>query len=464
MKRRNTSTHSNASYDMISTLDMESRKKLNQDFGRNPNETFEVQPSTFITFSRKGFLDEIDPIELNENWKFHLSVSPDSLSDAWDIIYPIAHEYADYFKIVNINGAKINLDENLVNLQNLQSEHESFIERYKNGQFNKDELLQHKFAKSISGLEDSLNESQIYEQINSTYLDEIKKIEVNIDEAKRMINGMQVTIYIPPGNEQYMLKIISLIEKKLKDANIPPGKIHNTDRGVGTYASIRNAGKGYQSALTVDSYNPDNKKDPFAINVVPHLDTVIEELEKYNENNNCIIDDALRLLRSVKEQYETKKMSATTALNICNATVLLLKKPDKYLPTYKEMEKQETQVSKVGIKLKNNLALLKVHVMQHNNMLEEQIELYKSHISSNKAPIDENQWKYDKDEISDYIKETYNKVEEIPKELVDLLKTHSSGEDSMKRKLKTLVSSGETKHWQEIEKFFEQKSLSQKNN
>ena len=86
----------------------------------------------------------------------------------------------------------------------------------------------------------------------------------NEKEGDRLHDGMQVTLYMLPGSEKTVQILLNNIEHCLRANGIKPGKIHQSDKSLGDFVSVRHAGsKEYVSAAQAESYNPENVPDPF---------------------------------------------------------------------------------------------------------------------------------------------------------------------------------------------------------
>lgn len=145
---------------------------------------------------------DYDPSKVS-TWKAHISIAPQELGKAWNIIAPLLVEYnAHEFKVLRLSVAEA-MKENLV-----------------------------------------LNEK-------------------DIAEMNRLTQGMQITIIPKEGDEERYNQLFTQIENALVAANITPGKVDDSDKSLGAYISIRNTGKERRAGLDAVSYNPENHPDLF---------------------------------------------------------------------------------------------------------------------------------------------------------------------------------------------------------
>jgi hypothetical protein len=164
--------------------------------------------NVFAEFYKKGTQSNDE-----STWKAHLSIDPNDLAKAWDTMTPLLEKHGiTHFKVVRQNA------------------------------------VAHKGAglHTDKGLTD--------EQRN-----------LGMRDLERVSGGMQVTVYIPEGQEKQIQGALKDIEKALKEAGVRPGTVDQSDRQIGTYSSVRNDGgpQGYVTHDKVESYNPSGEKDPF---------------------------------------------------------------------------------------------------------------------------------------------------------------------------------------------------------
>lgn len=185
-----------------------------------------VDKSAFAEFSKGG--NSVN----TSGWKAHLSIHPDQLGKAWDIVSPILEEsQCQQFKVCRSN-AQMN------KLHDIESSITELTQKLAQGNINQSEKESLEFTKN--------------------------KAEQGKQDLARLMRGMQITLYIPHGKEVEYNKILETIEQALQKEGINPGTVDKSDRQIGQYASIRHEGtSGYKSHDQVTSYNPDNVPDPF---------------------------------------------------------------------------------------------------------------------------------------------------------------------------------------------------------
>jgi hypothetical protein len=193
------------------------------------NEKFTVEMGKFVVFTHRE-MKEDDLDRVNHVWKAHISIHPEDLAYAWSFIYSKLEKNALTFKIA---------DKKIVQ-----------------------EVL--KYLKSVSVF---LNKNQSFTDDELSKLmgeptDRVK-IQNGIIQNQRLLQGMQVTIYIFPGTEKIFESVLTDIETILIKNGIRPGQIYPTDRRLGEFSSVRHPGNQYTDAITVENYNPDNVLDPF---------------------------------------------------------------------------------------------------------------------------------------------------------------------------------------------------------
>lgn len=155
--------------------------------------------------------------QLNTAWKIHISVNPEQLATAWDSISSLLGDKATLFKVTDMVSAEK--------------------------------------QKETTGSEWT---------------------QAKLEQYLRITKGMQVTIYVPPGQETQHQALLEEIERVLTASGIKPGEIDKrSDRVLGVYSSIRHPGEmSYHSSEQVDSYNPDGVDDPFK-EIKPGRDTSV---------------------------------------------------------------------------------------------------------------------------------------------------------------------------------------------
>ncbi len=210
-----------------------------------------------------------------KNWKAHISVHPDDLPRAWDLIYPLLYKDANQFKVVDTNKLRAKSEQHFKAFAEGQRKLESLNEDFLRGRLNGPELESlaerlfpaEEYASLIAKRRSELPEEykkELYTKIHEKYaIDNIQMRQV-IEEDRRLAQGMQISIYMLPGEEEDHHDLFEEIETVLVENNIRPGIPYATDRKLGHFISIRHPGvQQYRDAVTVENYNPDNQIDPF---------------------------------------------------------------------------------------------------------------------------------------------------------------------------------------------------------
>jgi hypothetical protein len=231
------------------------------------NGKFNFRSSTFAMFSSKN-LTASELNAANQNWKAHISIHPEDLAKAWDLIYPLLHKHAQQFKIINDNKLKVIRSEAEAFYKEAKIKHEEFVEKYLKNEFELKDLAE--WAKKLptnpseyKHLLTEENKKELYEYIEAQLAkDEVVEAQ-GVEEANRLAEGMQITIYMSRGSENAHQKLFKQIEEVLVQNNIRPGVIYQTDRPLGPFISIRHPGVKYQDAVSAKNYNPDNAPDNF---------------------------------------------------------------------------------------------------------------------------------------------------------------------------------------------------------
>lgn len=162
-------------------------------------------------------------------WKLHLSVHPDDVGKAWNLVYPeLMKKGFPHFKVTRVN---------LVPRDKAEKEKQTL--EAKNPVF---------------------NDAAAY----ADYL----KINSDIDTMNRVCDGMQITIYIPKDQEKIYNEFGLEIENLLIKHNIRPGIINPSDRVLGLYFSLRQENSSidpdmYVSYDKAKHYMFDAENDPF---------------------------------------------------------------------------------------------------------------------------------------------------------------------------------------------------------
>jgi hypothetical protein len=152
------------------------------------------------------------------HWKIHLSIDSRDLGKAWDIVYPLLlANKVPIFKTTRTSVAQRMLHEvNKLNAEQLQVLHLSAYDK-----------------------------------------------ELAIQDMVRVLNGMQITIYIEEEKEAKYNALLQQIEPLLYQAGIRPGIIDKSDRSLGLYSSIRHVGDSYTSHEKVTGYKAARITDEF---------------------------------------------------------------------------------------------------------------------------------------------------------------------------------------------------------
>ncbi|MDR3502570.1 MAG: hypothetical protein P4L79_08300 [Legionella sp.] len=170
-----------------------------------------IEDSELFAFFRKTDSNN----EKDSSWKIHLSIHPNDLNKAWDLIYPILMEHeVPCFKTTR-------------------------------------NTVSHAMYTAMSKADTSANSLTVAEK------------EQALRDIIRVFNGMQITIYIPEGKECEYNDLLERIEPILYQAGIRPGVIDKSDRALGIYSSVRNEGVKYTSHDKVSGYKVAALQDPF---------------------------------------------------------------------------------------------------------------------------------------------------------------------------------------------------------
>lgn len=183
----------------------------------NANGTATIKDS--VTFANVNSKYGLSSKFIESPWKIHLSIQPDDLGKAWDIIYPILKSH----HVPNFKTSRLAVSRILYT--QMQEATPAFLEQ------------------------------------NKTTVEEKNQ---SIQDIVRVFNGMQITIYIENGKEREYNDILAEIEPLLYAAGINPGIIDKSDRAIGIYSSIRHVGKGYTSHDKVAGYKAVVERDVFS--------------------------------------------------------------------------------------------------------------------------------------------------------------------------------------------------------
>ena len=251
-------------YNELACADRNTAKRYEQKFNAE-NATMSLENGTFATFTSKAWTRS-DKDAANHNWKIHISINKDHLASAWDLIYPILiSEYVGRFKVVNLarnTHAETQAREKL-------QEAEGILSKLEKKEFDLTEMkgLATRCAPELDKYKHFIDdENKLRDFLIALFkIEKIPEYRNGVEEVLRTQLGFQVTIYIKPGDELRMRAVMDKVEKKLQLADIPAGSIHQSDRRIGQYCSVRHTGEEYQDGVTVANYNPDNISDPFSV-------------------------------------------------------------------------------------------------------------------------------------------------------------------------------------------------------
>ncbi|HAT1773469.1 TPA: hypothetical protein RG395_001070 [Legionella pneumophila] len=338
----------------------ENKKNIENAFSENQNEKFKVKNSTFVVFSDKG-LDAKAHKEMESNWKIHLSVAPEDIGKAWDLAYPLLHDKAAQFKVVDMTRAIAAKDRNLRQLDTVKHEKEIFIQNYEKGELNLEQLKQ-QAGPLTYGREEwepyATDAKTLYEFLLKKHDEKIQKCENMVKENDRIIQGMQITIYIPPGQELEMHKLAQEIEQRFQENNIKKGTIYPTDNPLGDYASYRHPGLEYQDAVAIDTYNPDNLDDPLFLASIDNKINSLKELCKktYDLEYQTLIKDSITLLETVKQAYQNNNIPQKQAIKITEASYHVAAQPSiENVNKFKKVEYSMRDDSSVPLNVKTGM-------------------------------------------------------------------------------------------------------------
>ena len=173
--------------------------------------SYRINDSELFAFFRKTDSNH----DKDSTWKIHLSIHPNDLNRAWDLVYPILMEHG--------------------------------VPCFKTTRNTVSQVMYTAMSKADT---------------NSGSLTLAEK-EQALRDIIRVANGMQITIYIPEGKEREYNNLLDQIEPILYQAGIHPGVIDKSDRALGIYSSVRNEGVKYTSHDKVSGYKAAELKDPF---------------------------------------------------------------------------------------------------------------------------------------------------------------------------------------------------------
>lgn len=184
--------------------------------------------------------------QINTGWKAHVTVETSKIKDAFLILAPILMQYnVPSFKMIKKNQ----------------------FEKYKKMTMNQ-----------ILDLNEKINTAHSNNAIfdNWYFYHEKESAKKTLKSIKRLLSGMQFTIYIVQGEEHFLQTILEHIEHALDESRISTGKIHSSDRALGKYVSVRHTGTTeYLPYHVAKSSNPENASDPFKNIIITHQDITL---------------------------------------------------------------------------------------------------------------------------------------------------------------------------------------------
>ncbi|MFC3909064.1 hypothetical protein ACFORL_08255 [Legionella dresdenensis] len=245
--------------------------------------------SYFIHFSSLR-LQRSSQRKISRNWKARLSIHPEDMDKAWEIILPFLYKEDIHFKVANLNAIEKFKNGRQERLNRLVEEYNQFLQ---NADSQDIRLLKNTFQRRYQQLGTStsskwrlisfvqnyliklmsffyqytLNRESLFAHTKNIYERLIDLGKQKVTNSLRFYEGMQFTLYMLPGVEKECQNTLEEIEDNLLRAKIRPGGIFPTDRQIGVYSSIRHPGKwSYHNATdaNLETYNPDNINDPFS--------------------------------------------------------------------------------------------------------------------------------------------------------------------------------------------------------
>ncbi|KTC81484.1 hypothetical protein [Legionella brunensis] len=306
-------------------------------FNQNSDEKFTIRRSFsdnsyFISFLPKPWKNK-HPKSLATNWKARLSIHPEDLDKAWEIIYPILCQNAATFKVANRNTFKKLMDDRKQKLDRLLRHYNQFLADYdadcldyhslRNKYYELSKIIniynpnqwrfvsfaQYYYTKLANFFSFYfLSKDQLFIHTRQKYEQLIEQRKQKVANSSRFYEGMQFTLYILQGLEKNLQLMLKEIEILLLRENIRPGIIYPTDRQIGIYSSIRHPGKTYyHDAISVDNYNPDNANDPFDF-----LETI--PTEEIIQENDYLQQQSKQTTQFIIHALTMKKFISPTAL------------------------------------------------------------------------------------------------------------------------------------------------------
>ena len=249
---------------------------------------------------------------IGTNWKARLSIHPEDMNKAWEVILPFLCQKDISFKIANLNAIEKFKNDRQERLEKLIEEYNQFLQNtnsqdikflknnfhrryqqlgaYTHSEWRLISFVQTYLTKLTSFFyQYTLNRDNLFARTKNMYESLIDLRKQKVTNSLRLYEGMQFTLYILPGLEKECQNTLEEIEDNLVRAKIRSGKIFPTDRQIGIYSSIRHPGKwSYHTATdaNLETYNPDNIDDPFSfLKTVPPTEIMQgDEIQTILEN------------------------------------------------------------------------------------------------------------------------------------------------------------------------------------
>lgn len=280
--------------------------------------------SSFIHFHSRCIIQSPSYRGINTNWKARLSIHPDDMDKAWEIIFPILCEKNAHFKVANRNAIERFKNGRQEKLEKLIDEYNQFLHNsnaldikflrhtyyrlsqelaaYSNSQWRLISFAQTYLTKLTSFfIQLNLNRENLFAHTKNVYERLIELRKQKVENSLRLYEGMQFTIYILPGFEKKCQNMLDEIEVGLVREGVRSGRIYPTDRQIGIYSSIRHPGKwSYHKAtdFNLETYNPDNIDDHFSfLSTLPTKEIMQEDETRAileHEDSPRLIVNALR--------------------------------------------------------------------------------------------------------------------------------------------------------------------------
>lgn len=256
--------------------------------------------SNFAVFTHKSWRGD-QTHAASKNWKAHISVHPEDLPKAWDLIYPLLYKHANQFKVVDLNKLNTIYQKHRSEYVDLESRRKALNDSLMAGTLERTALegqaqryLPAEEYRFIVGKRGTLSpeayKKELFKHLDNQFATDLINRRVILEEDRRLAEGTQISIYMLPGEEEKQQKLYDEIEQLLIENKIRPGTPYATDRQLGHFVSIRHPGVSiYHDAVTATSYNPENQEDPFE----EFFDRSMLEFEE-------MVQQSIQLLKSFK--------------------------------------------------------------------------------------------------------------------------------------------------------------------